>query len=153
MSIPFVLERLTPENFRIVAAGKDPGVRPLASEQGIDKEWDVLISLLTNEAEPPPFVVKALTGPPELIKDDDWFHALRLRDPAMTERLARALQAVDESDLEERFYRLDLSSAYSGPDYPTIDDFEPTRDAFRLLRDFYVAASVAGDAVTFQLRG
>ena len=62
MSIPFVLERLTPENFRIVAAGQDPGVRAVAEEQGIDKEWDVLIHLLANGEEPPPFVVKALTG-------------------------------------------------------------------------------------------
>ena len=153
MSISLEMERLTPENFRIVAAGRDPGVRPAARESGIDKEWGVLLALLTNDEDPPPFVSKALTGAPEIIEDADWFHALRLRDPAMTEQLAVALEAIDESELEERYYRVDLSAAYGRPDQPNADDFVHTRNAFRLLKDFYSAASAAGEAVTFQLWG
>ncbi|NUP47412.1 MAG: DUF1877 family protein, partial [Catenulispora sp.] len=117
MSIFFEIERLTPENFGIVTVGRDPGVRPVARESGIDKDWGVLLALLTNGEDPPPFVTRALTGAPEIVEDDDWFHAVRLRDPAMTKRLAVALAEIDDFDLEERYYRVDLSTAYGRPDH------------------------------------
>src|SRR4051794_26300207 len=141
------MARLTPDAFSIVASGRDPGVRPVARESGIDKEWGVLLTLLTNDEDPPPFACKALTGAPEIVEDADWFHALRLRDPAMTEQLAIALERIDESELEERYYRLDLSAAYGAPDHPNAVDFGHTRNAFRLLKDFYSAASAAGEAI------
>ena len=153
MSISLDMARLTPENFRIVAAGLDPGVRPVARESRIDKEWGVLLALLINGEDPPPFASKALTGAPEIIEDADWFHALRLRDPVMTKQLALTLEEIDESELEERYYRIDLSDVYGAPDFPNSDDFVRTRNAFRLLRDFYSAASAAGEAVTFRLSG
>jgi hypothetical protein len=71
----------------------------------------------------------------------------------MTEQLAAALEEIDESELEERYYRLDLSDAYGAPDYPNAGDFAHTRNAFCLIRDFYSAASAAGEAIAFQLSG
>jgi len=153
VSILLELERYTPETFSIISSGRDPGLRPVARESGIDKEWGVLLTLLANDEDPLPFVSKALTGAPEIIENADWFHALRLRDPAMTEQLAVALEEIDESELEGRYYRLDLSAAYGAPDHPNADDFTHTRNAFRLLKDFYSAASAAGEAITFQLWG
>lgn len=153
MSIPIEFERLTPEDFRLVESGQRTDGRPVAAESGIGKKWDILIALFADGEDPQPFVCKALTGPPELIEDGDWFHALRLRDPAMTKQLARALESIDEAELKRRYYRVDLTSAYNRPDILDDDDFARVWYAFCLLRDFYSSASAAGDAVTFQLWG
>jgi glycosyltransferase involved in cell wall biosynthesis len=125
----------------------------VANESGVGKKWDILYTILAGDEDHPPFVTRAIAGPPELIEDDDDFHALKLRDPAMTQQLARALEAIDESDLEERYYRVDLSDAYNKPTRRDAEDFSRVLNAFRLLRDFFSAASAEGDGVTIQLWG
>jgi hypothetical protein len=125
-----------------------PGAGEPAKSISLDKAWHGLHYLLCGAAEPVPGALgQAVLGGTE-IGEDLGYGPARYFTPAETKEVALALQEPAlEQTLHARFNPavMEQHGLYPGGWDQEGDDW--LIDAFRDLRDFYAAASAAGNAV------
>jgi hypothetical protein len=78
---------------------------------------------------------------------EDYIVALVL--PEQVTDVAEALQAIDEAELEKRYWRINRDNYGFAPEQLCEEDLEYVQDWFAQLKPFYARAAVAGRAVIF----
>ena len=114
----------------------------------LDKAWHGLHYLLCGALEPVPGPLgQAVFGGTE-IGEDQGYGPARYFSPAQVAEIAVALQSPSlESELHARFDTEAMTQMGIYPGVWEADDYDWLIDAFRTLRDFYAAASKAGQSV------
>ena len=114
----------------------------------LDKAWHGLHYLLCGALEPAPGPLgQAVFGGTE-IGEDQGYGPARYFSPAQVAEIAAALQSPGlERELHGRFDAAAMTQMGIYPGVWEADDYDWLIDAFRTLRDFYAAASKAGQSV------
>ena len=121
---------------------------PAVEGISLDKAWHGLHYLLCGALEPAPGPLgQAVFGGTE-IGEDQGYGPARYFSPAQVAEIAAALQSPGlERELHGRFDAAAMTQMGIYPGVWEADDYDWLIDAFRTLRDFYAAASKAGQSV------
>jgi hypothetical protein len=117
----------------------------------LDKAWDALHRCFTdgelgfdNGAYP---LNHALLGGRQLYTGEDYIIALVL--PQQVADVAQALQAIDEEELEKRYWCINRDNYGFAPNELCAEDLEYMLSWFAGLKPFYAKAAASGHAVIF----
>jgi Domain of unknown function (DUF1877) len=125
-----------------------PAPRSSGHSVSIDKAWHGLHYLLCGAPEPAPGPLgQAVFGGTE-IGEDQGYGPVRYFTPAQVAEIAAALQSPAlEQELHARFDAAVMTQLAIYPGVWDTDDLDWLIEAFHTVRDFYVAASQAEQAV------
>jgi hypothetical protein len=141
--------QLSPLAQRVAAGPRTPPAPGTAGHNiSIDKAWHGLHYLLCGMPEPAPGPLgQAVFGGTE-IGEDQGYGPARYFTPSQVDEIAAALQSPSlEPELHARFDAAAMTQLGIYPGVWEPDDHNWLIDAFHTVRDFYVAASEAEQAV------
>lgn len=113
-----------------------------------DKAWDGIHRALADgtldsiEVKDP--LGNVILGGESLYSGDDYI--ILLKEPDLVERAAKAMAAIDETELRRRYHLIDPEE-YGQP--LNEEDFGYTWESFQVVRDLFTRASLVGRSILF----